>query len=103
MMFSRFAVFYGHVWRSQFKNDGFLEFAKKEWAEGLSKFSDEILHKALLNCRDFCEMPPTLPQMIGYCRAAKKREEFFVTEPVVPVNAEIVTRVLQECKAMLNK
>ena len=47
------------VWRSQFKNEGFLTFAKKEWLEALIQFNDEVLNKAIIFCRDNCEMPPT--------------------------------------------
>ena len=47
-LFSKFAAFYGHIWRSQFKNEGFLEFAKREWQEGLSGFSEPIINKAII-------------------------------------------------------
>jgi len=77
-LFTRFAVFYGNLWRSQFKSDGFLEFAKKEWSEGLGQFSDEILNQAILACRDHCQMPPSLSQMIGFCRDIKQRNTFYV-------------------------
>ncbi|TIE36073.1 Vir protein, partial [Legionella pneumophila] len=39
LLFSKFAAFYGHVWRSQFKDEVFLKFAKKEWQEALSDFT----------------------------------------------------------------
>lgn len=102
MMFSRFAAFYGHVWRSQFKNEGFLEFAKKEWLEGLAQFSDEAVNHAILNCRDHCEMPPTLPQVIGYCKQIKKRQSFYVAcKKKVVVKSEVVELHLQQCKTHL--
>ena len=104
LMFSRFAAFYGHVWRSQFKHEGFLEFAKKEWMDGLAQFSDEAVNKAILSCREFCEMPPTLPQVIGYCKQVKKRYEFYVADKQrVAVNLEDVTRHIQQCKQHLIK
>ena len=104
LMFSRFAAFYGHVWRSQFKNEGFLEFAKKEWAEPLSQFSDEVLNKAIITCRDYCEMPPTLAQVINHCRQIKKRNEFYQFDPdFVPAKAEVVLSNLQQCKDILIK
>ena len=71
-LFTRFAVFYGHVWRSQFKSEGFLEFAKKEWLEGLNPFSDDILNQAILECRS-CQSLPSAFNMIstvfGSCNA----------------------------------
>ncbi len=104
VMFSRFAAFYGHVWRSQFKHEGFLEFAKKEWHEGLSQFGDDVLNKAIITCRDFCEMPPTLPQVINHCRQIKKRNEFYVAcNDSAVAKPEVVTRYLKQCKEMLIK
>ncbi|HAT4425644.1 Vir protein [Legionella pneumophila serogroup 1] len=103
-MFTRFAVFYGHLWRSQFKSDGFLDFAKKEWLEGLSQFSDEILNQVIIDCREHCEMPPTLPQMIGFCRDIKKRNAFYVaSEKHQPTSKEVVEEHIRQCKAYLFK
>ncbi|HAU0967566.1 TPA: Vir protein [Legionella pneumophila] len=101
-LFTRFAVFYGHLWRSQFKSDGFLEFAKKEWLDGLTRFSDEILNQAIVECRDHCEMPPTLPQMIRCCRDIQKRTTFFVApKEFTPASQEVVETNIKQCKAFL--
>ena len=103
-LFTRFAVFYGHLWRSQFKSDGFLEFAKKEWSEGLGRFSDEVLNQAILACRDHCEMPPSLPQMIGFCRDIKKRNSFYVADEAHrPASKAVVEENIRQCKAYLLK
>lgn len=101
-LFTRFAVFYGHLWRSQFKSDGFLEFAKKEWLDGLNKFSEEVLNQAILVCRDYCDMPPSLPQMIGFCRDIKKRNSFVVAhEKHQPASKSVVEKHIRQCKAYL--
>jgi len=103
-LFTRFAVFYGHLWRSQFKSDGFLDFAKGEWLEGLSPFSDEILNQVIIDCRDHCDMPPTLPQMIGFCRDIQKRNTFYVApEKYQPACKEVVKEHIRQCKAYLFK
>lgn len=103
-LFTRFAVFYGHLWRSQFKSDGFLEFAKKEWSEGLEQFSDEVLNQAILACRDHCEMPPSLPQMIGFCRDIKRRNTFYISgEAHQPASKAVVEKNIRQCKAYLLK
>lgn len=103
-LFTRFAVFYGHLWRSQFKNDGFLEFAKNEWSEGLGHFSDEVLNQAILMCRDHCEMPPSLPHIIGLCRDIKKRNAFYVAgKQYQPASKEVVEKNIKLCKAYLFK
>lgn len=101
-LFTRFAVFYGHIWRSQFKNEGFLEFAKKEWGEGLRKFNDELLDQAILACRDYFDMPPSLAQMIGICRDLEKRNTFFIgTQIHQPASKELVEENIEQCKSYL--
>ena len=104
LLFSKFAAFYGHIWRSQFKDEVFLKFAKKEWQEALSEFTDEVLTKAVLNCREFYEMPPTLPQMRQCCRQIKKQTFVdVVKETYVPANSAVVLSCLQQCKEFLAK
>lgn len=103
-MFSRFAAFYGHVWRSQFKHEDFLEFAKKEWLEALSHFDNDILLKAIVSCRESLEMPPTLPQMIELCRKIKKRNDFFVASSTIkPATSDVVTFHIKRCRELLIK
>ena len=104
LLFSKFAAFYGHIWRSQFKDEVFLRFAKKEWQEALSEFSDEMLTTAILKCRDFYELPPTLPQMLQSCREIKRQSFVQVVEAhYVPPNREIVESCLQRCKEILGR
>lgn len=79
-----------------------MEFAKREWQEALSRFSDEIFNQAVLTCRDHFEMPPTLPQLVQICRDIKKRTSFTImrsdfTRP----DPELVQAQLQRCKAIL--
>lgn len=103
-LFTRFAVFYGNLWRSQFKNDGFLEFAKKEWLDSLSPFDDDVLNQAILDCKRQCDMPPTLSQMISLCRDIKKRNAFYVTPKAFkPASKEVVEENIRQCKAYLLK
>lgn len=103
MLFSKFAAFYGHVWRSQLKDEKFLKFAKSEWQEGLSEFTDTVLTQAILNCREFYELPPTLPMMIQSCRQIKKRTSFYIVKTHVSANKAVVTSCLQQCKELLAK
>ncbi|CAM3536178.1 MULTISPECIES: Vir protein [Legionella] len=103
-LFSKFAAFYGHLWRSQFKSEGFLEFAKREWQEGLSGFNEHIINKAIMQCREYYELPPSLPQMIACCRAIKKRNNFYVVEKEhIQAKQEIVLAQLTKCKEILNQ
>lgn len=97
LLFSKFAAFYGHIWRSQFKDEVFLKFAKKEWHEGLSMFTDDVFREAILGCREQYEMPPTLPQMIYYCKQIKKRKEFRVKEEHIRAQESIVASNVKQC------
>lgn len=86
-LFTRFTVFYGHLWRSQFKSDGFLEFAKQEWLEGLKPFNDDTLNQAILECRDII------------------KHTTFYTAPqaVAPARQEVVEASLKKCREILFK
>jgi len=101
VLFSKFAAFYGHILRSQFKDEVFLNFAKKEWQEGLKAFTDAIVEEATKGCRDFYEMPPTLPQMIHYCREIKKRKEFRVKAADTRASEAVVNGCVKRCKELL--
>lgn len=103
-LFLKFAAFYGHVWRSQFKSESFLDFAKKEWGEALSTFDNETLEKAILYCRENCEMPPTLPQLIQCCKAIIKRNTFFMAkENPSKASQSVVLSHIGQCKQYLNE
>ena len=102
MLFSKFAAFYGHLWRSQFKDEGFLGFAKKEWRAGLYEFSDEVLIKAIQTCSEFYLMPPTLAQMLVCCQKLKKRSmPLWEATKSVPASREVAEFNLQRCKEIL--
>ena len=102
-LFSQFAVFYGHIWRSQFKDEKFLKFAKEEWQAGLRGFTDTVLTTAILNCRDAYELPPTLPQLIHCCKQTKKQRLLYVTEARRPATQAVAESCLLRCKELLAK
>lgn len=79
-----------------------MEFAKNQWLEGLEPFSNEVLNEAILLCRDHSEMPPSLPQMIGFCRDIKKRRAFYVAQKTYqPASEAVVEQYIRQCKAYL--
>ena len=88
-LFLKFSAFYGYIWRNHFKNTDFLAFSKNQWLEGLKPYSDEVLAKAILHCRDHLEYPPTLPQLIGLCRKEIKRNEWFKAEEIDVAKPEV--------------
>ena len=102
-LFSRFAAIYGHVWRSQFKDeDYFLPFAKKEWQEALADFSDSVLDKAIVACRNFYELPPTLPQVMQCCRSAEERIAYKPPEQPEPIRPEVRAYNVKRFRELLN-
>lgn len=103
LLFAKFAVFYGNVWRSQFKDEVFMRFAKKEWQEALKSFSDKVITEAILTCRDFYEFPPSLGQILQACKDIKKKQVTPVKpESYVPANKELVASCLQRCRELLS-
>lgn len=101
LLFSKFAAFYGHIWRSQFKDEVFLKFAKKEWQEALSEFTDSVVNEATLGCREQYEMPPTLPQLITFCRQIKKRTAFRVKPAHTKAQEAVVKSNVKQCYELL--
>ncbi len=102
-LFLRLAAIYGHVWRSLYKSDQFLAFTKNEWLEGLKKFEDNILDKALLSYRTNGEYPPTLPQFVECCKACSKQgqyEKYSLASK--PSNPKIAREHLNQIKTILN-
>ena len=99
LLFSKFAAFYGHIWRSQFKErEGFVVFVKKEWQEGLKDFNDSVVEKAIIKCRNFYKLPPTLPQVIIICRDIRREENAFIKAPPVKRgDVKIAKEHLKQC------
>jgi hypothetical protein len=107
-VFLRLAAIYGHVWRSLFKSNEFLAFTKNEWQEGLKQFEDEVLNQAIDQYRNQNEMPPSLSQMITYCKQIKKTKDeskTMVQNKTIPrkLSYEEVKKHLQQCKEILAK
>lgn len=86
-----------------YKSDEFLAFTKGEWLEGLNRFEDNTLDKALLSCRDQWEYPPNLPQFIESCKQHCSRKKGFSTpETVKKGSSEVVEMNLKKIKNILN-
>ncbi|HHS8321924.1 TPA: Vir protein [Legionella anisa] len=102
-LFLKFAAYYGSVWRSQFKQADFLEFAKWEWTKALREFEDKVIEQATIASLASKEFPPTLPQFIDLCRAAKKRLSFIPPKRCnKPRNLELAYTQLKKMKQILN-
>ena len=102
-LFLRFSAMYGHVWRSIYKTDEFLEYTKKAWLEGLKDFEDKNIEHALHICLKTCLFPPTFPQFIENCKAYHKPEVIVhAKEPRQRANPVVVMNELEKIRVMLN-
>lgn len=103
-LFLCFTAFYGQLWRSQFKNEEFLEFMKNEWGKALNEFEERHMETAISRCRKDHNYPPTLPQFVDLCQTAKKRE--VCSQPKMEVQNKVTPEValhhLAQMKVMLH-
>ena len=72
-LFLTFSAYYGQVWRSQFKSDEFLTFAKNTWVEALMAFEEKHIEEATKLCRNKKDFPPTIPQFVDMCNLFKNK------------------------------
>ncbi|WP_035904538.1 hypothetical protein [Legionella longbeachae] len=102
-LFLKFAAYYGPIWRSQFKQEDFLEFTKREWNKALVEFEDRVIEQATISSLASKDLPPTLPQFIDLCKAARRRFEFILPQRCnKPRNLEIANAQLLKMKQILN-
>jgi len=80
-----------------------MDFAKKEWMDALGTFSDATVTGAIDECREFHDMPPTLPQFIRCCKSIVKRQFIRVEEkPFIPARSEVVKLHIKKLRESLN-
>ncbi|MDW9178616.1 Vir protein [Legionella pneumophila] len=102
-IFLKFSTFYGHIWRSQFKNEAYSSFARSEWSKALEKFDDKLIDQAIEECLKKCEMPPALAQFIDCCKRLSARKESFSPKRVYETcNPVVAQSNLKKIKAILN-
>jgi len=102
-VFLKFSIFYGHIWRSQFKNEHFLSLARNGWQQALEDFDEAVIDEGMEECLKHREMPPTLAQFIDCCKQlSHKNAGFYSPEPVVMANPTIAEANLKKMKLMLN-
>ncbi len=102
-VFLKFSIFYGHIWRSQFKNEHFFNLARDGWQQALGHYDETAIDEALEECLKQREMPPTLAQFIDCCKQlSHKKAGFYSPEPVVMANPTVAEANLKKMKLMLN-
>ncbi len=99
-LFSRFAAIYGHVWISSYPTADSLKFAKCEWSDALTRFDNQALKQALIDCREHNKFPPTLPEFIACCKEKVARRQLTTidTKPTQLASSKVAHEHL---KAML--
>lgn len=101
-IFLKFATFYGHIWRSQFKNESYSNFARNEWSQALSGFDKKLIDEAIEECLKNREMPPALAQFVECCKQLNRKTQFFQKEVYKPCDPKIAQAYLQKMKQILN-
>ncbi|MBA2649353.1 MAG: Vir protein [Legionella sp.] len=102
-IFLKFSTFYGHIWRSQFKNEYYTEFARNEWARALKEFDEKLIEQAVNECLKNRVMPPALAQFIECCKQLLAKEQpYFQREIYKPCNPVVAQSHLKKIKTMLN-
>ncbi|HFL2715766.1 TPA: Vir protein [Legionella pneumophila] len=102
-VFLKFSTFYGHIWRSQFKNEAYTDFARDEWSKALGDFDEKLIDQAIEECLRNREMPPALAQFVDCCKQlSSKKKQFFKREASTPCNPMVANQHLKKIKTILN-
>jgi hypothetical protein len=101
-IFLKFSIFYGHIWRSQYKNEFYSNFARDEWSQALHEFNEKIIDEAINKCLENREMPPTLSQFIELCKRLNRNNCFYKGEPYQGCDPEVAKTELKKIKKTLN-
>lgn len=102
-IFLKFSIFYGHVWRSQFKNEHFSSLARKQWSKTLEIFDEDLIEKAIQECLKQREFPPTLTQFVECCKQLSKRNKgFYIPQAAKNSNPLVAQTHLKKIKSILH-
>ena len=102
-VFLKFSIFYGHIWRSQFKNEHFFNLARNGWQEALEGVDAPVLDEAIEECLKQRDMPPTLSQFMDCCKQlSNKNAGFYIPAAVEKANPTVAEANLRKMKLMLN-
>ena len=102
-MFLKFSIFYGHIWRSQFKNEHYFNLARQQWQEAIIEFEKTTIDEAIEVSIKQRDMPPTLAQFVDCCKQIiRKLAGFYRPEPVVKANPDVAVENLRKIKSILN-
>jgi len=103
LMFLKLSAIYGNAWRNLYKNSDFLTFAKEEWFDALSEFSENTIHRAISICAEHNKFPPSLHEFMTHCKSTNREKSFFQAEPYEKGSPELATNALSRIKTILNR
>lgn len=102
-IFLKFSIFYGHIWRSQFKNEQYSNLARKQWSETLQEFNEKLIGDSIKDCLENREFPPTLTQFVENCKKLINRNKGFYVPEITNVSSPLVAQKhLKNIKSILN-
>ena len=96
-LFSRLAALYGAAFGRQWDGTNLAD-VKATWADKLGGFTASQIASALQACDDR-QYPPNLPEFIGMCRDAARRDSRPATLPAPTPTAEEVARRIDQAVA----
>ena len=65
-MFTRFRIIWGEKWTKNFEDDS-LQLAMAEWSQAINGIDEQIMEKAIIECKMNLEWPPSIAEFIGIC------------------------------------
>lgn len=77
--------------------------ARRIWAHGLREFDADTIKVALRNCQTrHTEFPPSLPQFVSLCAAAKPREVFRIPN-AIGMSSKLRSQYARQARAIIEK
>lgn len=98
LFFSKFAT--GQVEREGGEDQGIAN-ARRIWAFGLREFDADTIRTALRQCQErHPEFPPSMPQFVALCAAAKPREAFRPAKPAIGMSQKLRSKYAAQARAI---
>ena len=73
MLFARFMVIYGHKFKSSFETEQELNIAKREWAQSLTPYTEDVLQHALELAKQHYSWMPSIAEFLQLIQQVQTR------------------------------
>lgn len=101
-LFLRFATSYGYLWQNLFQSDFAILQWKEDWETTLQPYDNQTVKEAIALCLKISPRPPTLPEFVGFCKNANRKNNLYQPEKVARASPEVAKYHLQKMKAILH-